>query len=116
VNTELFQLALEHFARATGAGPHKRILLVLDGAGWHSSRALKVPEGIQLTFLPPYTPELQPAERLWPLIHEPIVNRPIETLDELEHIVVQRCRTLTADSERIRDHTLFDWWPSHETQ
>ena len=38
-----------------------------------------VPEGIEIEFLPPYSPELQPAERLWQLIDEPLVNQYFET-------------------------------------
>ena len=41
VNAEVFSLALEHFAREVGAGTRKRILLVLDRAGWHGTRARK---------------------------------------------------------------------------
>ena len=53
VNVPAFQLVLEAFARSIGAGPDKRVLLVLDGAGWHTSGTLSVPEGIELVFLPP---------------------------------------------------------------
>jgi hypothetical protein len=53
---------------------------VLDNAGWHGPEGLAVPEGISLVFLPPYSPELQPAERLWPLVDEPIVNRHFASL------------------------------------
>ena len=63
VNAQVFSLALEHFAREVGAGTRRRILLVLDQAGWHTSKELKVPEGIHLEFLPPASPELHPAER-----------------------------------------------------
>ena len=45
VNVEVFSLALEHFAREVAAGKRKRILLVLDQAGWHTGKELKVPEG-----------------------------------------------------------------------
>ena len=38
VNTPAFQLVLDAFARSTGAGPNKRVLLVLDNAGWHNCR------------------------------------------------------------------------------
>ncbi len=48
----------------TPLGKNKHILLVLDRAGWHSSKKLKIPEGLHLQFLPPHTPELQPAERI----------------------------------------------------
>jgi transposase len=40
-------------------------LLVLDGAGWHSSPRLDVPENIVLLPLPPYSPELNPVENIW---------------------------------------------------
>ena len=55
----MFTIALAQFAQAVGAGPAKRILLVLDQAGWHTSKELVVPEGIHLLFFPPYSPELQ---------------------------------------------------------
>jgi transposase len=98
VDTEVFSLSLKHFAKAVGAGPKKRIVLLLDSAGWHRSKALVVPDGIHLVFLPAYSPELQPAEHLWPLVHEAMANRRIETLDELEELLVERCRSLAADT------------------
>jgi len=67
VNVEVFSIALTHFAVGVGAGNGKQILLVHDRAGWHVSQAPTVPDGLHLIFLPPYSPELQPPERLWPL-------------------------------------------------
>lgn len=61
VNADIFTLALQHFAQAVGASRYKQIVLVLDRAGWHTSKALTVPEGLHLLFLPPYSPELQQA-------------------------------------------------------
>ncbi len=107
----MFSLALKHFAEAVGAGPRKRIVLVLDRAGWHASKTLAVPDGIHLVFLPAYSPELQPAEHLWPLVHEAMANRRTETLEDLETLLTERCRTLAADAEVIRRNTLFHWWP-----
>src|SRR4051812_19958769 len=72
VNTAMFSRILAAFARDIGAGPDKIVVLVLDGAGWHVAKDLQVPDGIRLEFLPPYSPELQPAEHLWPVINEPI--------------------------------------------
>jgi len=40
-------------------------VLVLDGAGWHTSQALKPPDNITLLCLPPYSPELNPVENVW---------------------------------------------------
>jgi len=67
VNIEVFSLALAHFAQAVKAGPDRHVVLVLDRAGWHKSGEVLMPEGIHLLFLPPYSPELQPCEHLWPL-------------------------------------------------
>ncbi len=105
----LFEALLAAFARQTGAGRRRSIVLVLDNAGWHGPEGLAIPDGISLVFLPPYSPELQPAERLWPLIDEPVVNRHLATLAELDAIVAERCRRL--DAAIIRPHTDFHWWP-----
>lgn len=43
VNAEVFSMALEDFAREVGAGTSKRILLVLDGAGWHGQEEAEGP-------------------------------------------------------------------------
>jgi transposase len=102
-----FTIALEQFAQAVGAGPDRRIILVLDRAGWHSSQTLVVPDGIQLVFLPPYSPEMQPCERLWPLSNEAIANRCFETLDELQEVQAQRCVALQNNPTCIRHATLF---------
>jgi hypothetical protein len=67
VNIEVFSLALAHFAQAVSAGSDRHVVLVLDRAGWHKSGEVLMPEGIHLLFLPPYSPELQPCEHLWPL-------------------------------------------------
>lgn len=112
VNVEAFSQALAIFAHEAGVGPDKQIVLLLDGAGWHKSAKLEVPEGIHLVFLPPYSPELQPAERLWPLSNEPLANRAFTSLDELEQVQAERCRYLQAHPELIRAQTCFHWWPS----
>jgi transposase len=104
-----FEALLAAFARQTGAGRGRHIVLVLDNAGWHGPEDLAIPEGISLVFLPPYTPELQPAEHLWPLVDEPIANRHVASLDELGTIIAARCRQLDADT--LRPHTHFHWWP-----
>lgn len=103
--------ALQDFAIQVGAGAHRRIVLVLDGAGWHRTNKLVVPEGIHLVLQPPYSPSLQPAEKLWPLLHEAVANREFRDLTELKDVVSARCKELSADQTRVMRHTLFHWWP-----
>jgi transposase len=111
VNAEVFSLALENFAKEIGAGTRKRVLLVLDGAGWHTAKKLRVPEGIHLEFLPSHSPELQPSERLWPLSDEAVANRYFERIEDLEEALVERCEALGEQPEVIRSYTRYHWWP-----
>lgn len=115
VTTEAMTAALAAFAYDEGIDAQHRVALVLDGAGWHTSRALVVPAGIDLVRLPPLAPELQPAERLWPLLNEPVANRTFTDLDELEAVLLERCQTLRADRPLIKAHTHFHWWPPEPT-
>ena len=62
---------------------------------------------LHLTFLPPYSPELQPAERLWSLVDEPIVNQSFETLDDLEEVLFHRCQSLLQQQDLIQGLTDF---------
>lgn len=111
VSTDLFTVELAAFAQAVGAGPRKHIVLGLDGAGWHTSPQVQVPEQVHLLFLPAYSPELQPAEHLWPLTNTALVNRHFATLDELEDAQAARCVALQARPDLVRSTTLFSWWP-----
>jgi hypothetical protein len=105
-----FAALLAAFARELGAGRERHVVLVLDNAGWHGPKGLVVPDGVTLVFLPPHSPELQPAERLWPLVDEPVANRHFATLDDLDAVVAERCRRL--DPPMIKPHTHFHWWPN----
>ena len=65
--------------------PHDRIVMVLDGAGWHRGGVLKVPENIWLLSLPPYSPELNPVENIWDELREKhFHNKVFADLDALE--------------------------------
>lgn len=110
VSTQALGAALAAFAQDEGIDADHRAVLVLDGAGWHTSGKLAVPEGIDLVFLPPASPELQPVERVWPLVDEPVANRTFADLTELEDILVTRCLTLRAAKRPIKAHTRYHWW------
>jgi transposase len=109
VSKPFFEALLALFAREAGAGRERIIVLGLDTAGWHTEPNLVVPDGIRLVYLPRYSPELQPAEHLWPVLDEPLVNRYFETLTDLEQAVTERCRILHGD--QLKPGTNFHWWP-----
>jgi hypothetical protein len=111
VSMAAFVIALQEFAHAIGAGHGTQMLLVLDNAGWHMSPQVQTPAGIQLHVLPPYAPELQPAERLWPLTNEALANRHVRDVEELQTAQAQRCLELQARPAMIQGPTSFHWWP-----
>ena len=70
VSCKIMQIALESFAREY-VDADTLIVLLWDRAGFHQTSNMQVPEGTEFFPLPPYTPELQPAERLRALIQTP---------------------------------------------
>jgi len=120
VSAATFGQVLAAFAADAGVGLGKEILLVLDGAGWHVAgwhvaKELTMPDHLHPAFLPPYSPELQPAERLWPLANEAVANRCFEDLAALSDALEPHCLALARQPEVIRGHTLFRWWPQAKT-
>src|SRR5262249_61896849 len=93
-NTDWMGLALEEFARWADPGGGKLLGVLVDNAGWHTAKRLARPPNVVLHRLPPCTPELQPAEPLWPLVREAVANRGYDDLGALEPVLVERCRWL----------------------
>jgi transposase len=81
-NSEAMNLHLREIARAVAPGAHA--ILVLDGAGWHTSHTLKPPHNITLLYLPPYSPELNPVENVWEYLRKNnLALRVYETYDAI---------------------------------
>jgi hypothetical protein len=60
-------------------------LMVMDQAGWHLAGDLEVPNSVRLIYLPPYSPELNPAEHLWEAVREEcFANHVFADLDAVE--------------------------------
>ena len=76
------------------AGEH--FVLVMDQAGWHKSKALKLPDGITVLLLPPYSPELNPVENLWHYLRSHYLsNRAYDDYDALLAAGTEAYRRLT---------------------
>jgi transposase len=77
---------------------NKKIVIVMDGAGWHKSDKLRYPKNIRIIIQPAYSPELNPIEKLWQYIKDHnIKNRVYKTLKELEDRVCRFLQTLTSE-------------------
>jgi transposase len=64
VDTDVFQCYLDHLAEAIPPDPGKRRILILDNASWHKSARLNW-HHFECRFLPAYSPDFNPIERLW---------------------------------------------------
>ena len=92
VNTECMQLFLDE---VSARHPKDRIIMVIDGAGWHRSDALKAPENIHLLKLPHYAPELNPIEHVCDELREKFFhNRVFKSLDAQEDRLSMALRSM----------------------
>ena len=106
VSTGAMSTFLAAFAQALPAGQHA--VLMLDRAGWHGAKALVVPPTITLVPLPPYSPELNPVERVWLYLRERFLSHRL--LDGYDAIVEACCQAWNAlTPERLRSLTLQPW-------
>ena len=108
-NVDWMALALEEFARWADPAGEKLLMVLVDNAGWHVAKRLAVPPNVVLHRLPSCTPELQPAEPLWPLVREAVANESFEELEEMEPVLVERCRWLIDHPEVVRGAVGFGW-------
>jgi transposase len=82
VNTATMGVFLRMVSEELGA--HDHAVLIMDQAGWHKAKALKVPENITILYLPPYSPELNPVENLWGYLRSHYLsNRVFDNYDHL---------------------------------
>ena len=106
VNTELMSEHLRMIAEEAGEGTH--VVLVLDGAGWHTAKALRVPPSMTLLFLPPYAPELMPMERVWAWMRQhDLSNRVFKDEHAIDEAIAESWNGLS--EERLRSITATSW-------
>lgn len=94
-NTECFQLFLDEMSKQR---PDEFKIMVLDNGAFHKAAKLKVPENIVLLFLPPYSPELNPAEKIWALMKRKFTNLFCKTLDDVSNFIEHTVRNLIPES------------------
>lgn len=86
------------------------IVMVMDRAGWHIAGQLEVPTNMRLVFLPPYSPELNPAEHLWQALREDcFANTVFHDLDDVENALQEGLAAIEADPRRVQSMTEFNW-------
>jgi hypothetical protein len=87
-----FHFFLDEFSLQS---PEEYKILVLDNAAFHKAGKLKIPDNIFLLFLPPYSPELNPAEKVWQHIKRKFTNQYFKTLDEISCFLTYTIQSIT---------------------
>ncbi len=81
VTTTIFESYLRHFSECN---PKEYKIVIIDNAGFHSTKNMKVPDNIFLLNIPPYSPELNPCEQVWQYIKSRYKNKRFETMESLK--------------------------------
>jgi transposase len=96
-NTANFQIFLNEFAKQE---PAEFKIIVLDNGAFHKAKSLLIPDNIALIFLPPYSPELNPAENIWEYLKRKFTNLLCKTLDDVSEFITGATKKLTP--ERVK--------------
>ena len=96
VSTEAMQAFLDRFSAALA--PDEHAAMAVDGAGWHVAHALRIPDNVTLVLLPPYSPELNPVERVWLFLRERhLSHRLLAGYDAIVNALCTAWNALTPD-------------------
>jgi transposase len=86
------------------------VIMLIDQAGWHMAKRLKIPENIRLLPQPSHSPELNPVEHIWEDLREKAMpNKAFKSLDHLEEALCNRLRELDRHPEMVRSMTNFPY-------
>jgi transposase len=90
-NSDNFQIWLDQFAVIN---PQELKIVVLDNGAFHKAKKLVIPQNIVLVFLPPYCPELNPAEKMWAFFKRNFTNLLCNTLDDVSTFITDTAKLL----------------------
>jgi transposase len=75
------------------------LFVIMDQAGWHKSNDLQIPDNIEIIYLPPYSPELNPVEKFWQHLKQNIIkNKIYQTLNDIKNATADFIISLTQNA------------------
>ena len=108
LDTAAMNLFLAELSQAVAPGAHGVVLM--DKAGWHTAGDLVVPDNLSLVFLPPYSPELNPIERLWLHLRDNrLTHRVFRTTDEIIDSCCEAWNWLLGQTGCVRSLCSYPW-------
>jgi len=107
-NADNFQLFLNELSCEN---PKTLMIMVLDNGAFHKTKKLEIPDNIKLVFLPPYSPELNPAEKMWARLKRSFTNKCFKSMEELSLFIdnaVDKINTSIVISTCAYKYIFFD--------
>ena len=87
--------------------PEEFKILMLDNGPFHKAKKLIIPENIALLFIPPYSPELNPAEKIWWKMKRAFTGKLHENLDKVSEFIKNEVRILS--NENVKSICQYDY-------
>lgn len=87
----------------------KHIVIIFDNAPSHRPKIIHARKNITCIFLPPYSPELNPAERFFEEIRKSTANRIFDSIDSQEEVIAQKVKGVSADTEGMKQLLGYEW-------
>ena len=103
VGSDIFEGFLNSFSMGK---PRELKLLIIDNAGFHACQNITIPENIRLIRIPAYTPELNPAEKVWQWMKGKVAMKFFDTTKALQAKITEMVNQLTPDM--IKSITGYD--------
>ena len=85
-NADTFQQYLYSFSELNS---EEFKIMVLDNGAFHKAKNLIIPKNIALLFLPPYSPELNPAEKIWKHLKRKFTNKHFSSLEQISEFFTE---------------------------
>ena len=107
MNTDNMSLFLHQVSKSHD---HNFMVMELDGASSHKCKELNIPENITLVFLPPYSPELNPAELIWNMLRRNyFANRVFDSLNAATFQAEKGLNRMSSDKKALQSLTNWPW-------
>lgn len=103
-NSDSFQIFLDEFSKQN---PTEFKVMVLDNGAFHKAKSLTIPQNIALIFLPPYSPELNPAEKMWAKLKRTFTNRLFSSLEMLSDFICDITKNI--EKSTVKNICAFDY-------
>lgn len=105
VSNDIFEGFLKDFSEQN---PKEFKIIIIDNAGFHACKNINIPNNIKLIRIPPYTPELNPAEQVWQWMKNKVAMKFFENTEALQDKITEMVKTLKPEKVKsITGHQLY---------